>query len=55
MGLKHGVGCGLDRCRSEEGPVAGCCEHGNEPACAVQGGEFLEWLSDYQILNLFRR
>jgi hypothetical protein len=22
------------------GPVAGCCEHGNEPSGSVKGGEF---------------
>jgi hypothetical protein len=27
--------------------MAGCCEHGNEPFCAMKGGEFLDQLSDY--------
>jgi hypothetical protein len=24
------VGCGLDLCGSEKGPMASCCEYGNE-------------------------
>jgi hypothetical protein len=24
------------------GPVAGTCEHGNEPSCSIKGGEFLD-------------
>jgi hypothetical protein len=24
------------------GPVAGCCEHGNEPTSSIKGGEFLD-------------
>jgi len=27
---------------SEEGPVAGSCEHGNEASGSVKGGEFLD-------------
>jgi hypothetical protein len=34
--------CGLDSSESEQGPVAGCCEHGNEPSSSVKGGEFLD-------------
>jgi hypothetical protein len=30
--------------------VAGCCEHGNEPSGSIRGGEFLNYLSDYQPL-----
>jgi len=26
---------------SEYGPVAGCCEHGNEPSGSIKGGKFL--------------
>jgi hypothetical protein len=26
---------------SEQGPVAGCCKHGNEPSGFMKGGEFL--------------
>jgi hypothetical protein len=40
--------CGLDSCGSVYGPVAGCCEHGNEPSVSIKGGrggvEFLDWL-----------
>jgi hypothetical protein len=28
-----------------------CCEHSNEPSGSVKVGEFLEQLSDYQLLN----
>jgi hypothetical protein len=31
--------------------VAGCCEHDNEPLGSVQGGEFFDWLSDFQLLK----
>jgi hypothetical protein len=31
--------------------VAGYCEHGNEPSGSVKGGEFLNWLSDCQLLK----
>jgi hypothetical protein len=32
------VGCGLDLTVSEQGPVVGCCECGNEPSgsCAME-------------------
>jgi hypothetical protein len=33
--------CGLDASGSGWGPVAGCCEHGNEPSGSIKGGEFL--------------
>jgi hypothetical protein len=33
------------------GPMAGCCEHGNEPSVAVKVGEFLNCLSDYCLLK----
>jgi len=33
--------CGLDASGSEEGPVAGCCEHGNEPLGSIKAGNFL--------------
>jgi hypothetical protein len=35
------------------GPVAGFCEHGNDPSGSIKGGEFLDWLSDSQFLNDF--
>jgi hypothetical protein len=31
--------------------VAGSCEHGNELSGFIKGGEFLDWLSDYQLLK----
>jgi hypothetical protein len=37
MGIKNGVGnCGLGSYGSREGPVAGCCEHGNEPSGSIK-------------------
>jgi hypothetical protein len=33
--------CGLQPSDSEEGPVAGCCERGNELSCCVSAGNFL--------------
>jgi hypothetical protein len=34
--------CGLDSSGSGQGPMAGCCEHDNEPLGSVKGGEFLD-------------
>jgi hypothetical protein len=34
--------CALDTCGSGYGPVADCCEHGNERSGSVIGGEFLD-------------
>jgi hypothetical protein len=31
--------------------VADLCEHGNEPWGSTNGGEFLDQLSDYQLLK----
>jgi hypothetical protein len=31
--------------------VAGCCEHGNEPSDSIIDGEFLDYLSDRQLLK----
>jgi hypothetical protein len=39
--------CGLDASASGQGPVTGCCEHGNEPSGSIKGGEFLDKMSDY--------
>jgi hypothetical protein len=33
--------CGLDSSGSGQGPVAGCCENGNEPLDSIKSGEFL--------------
>jgi hypothetical protein len=35
------VRCGLDASGSEQGPVAGCCEHSTEHWRFTKGGEFL--------------
>jgi hypothetical protein len=29
--------------------VAGSCEHGNEPSDSIKGGEFFDYLSDFQL------
>jgi hypothetical protein len=34
--------CGLDEYSLGEGPMAGCCEHGNEPSDSIKGGEFID-------------
>jgi hypothetical protein len=33
------------------GPVAGYCEHGNEPSVSIRDEEFFDQLSDYQLLK----
>jgi hypothetical protein len=38
---------GLDASGSGQVPVAGCYKHSNEPSGFVEGGEFLDHLSDY--------
>jgi hypothetical protein len=43
--------CGLDESGLVEGRMTGCCEHGNEPSCSMRGGEFLDLLSNYQLLK----
>jgi len=35
------LGRRLNSCGSGWGQVAGCCEYGNEPSCAIKCGEFL--------------
>jgi hypothetical protein len=35
-------GCGLDASGSGQRPVAGSCEHGNEPSVSIKEGEFLD-------------
>jgi len=35
--------CGLDASSYGQGPVAGACEHGNEPSGSIKFGEFLDW------------
>jgi hypothetical protein len=31
--------------------MAGFCEHGNGPSGSIKGEEFLDWSSDYYLLN----
>jgi hypothetical protein len=31
--------------------VVGSCEHGNEPSGSIKGGEFLDKMSDYKLIN----
>jgi hypothetical protein len=38
---------GLDSICSGQSPVAGCCEHRNEPLFTMGGREFIHQLSDY--------
>jgi hypothetical protein len=35
-------GYGVDASGSEQGPVTGPCEHGNEPSDSIKGEEFLD-------------
>jgi hypothetical protein len=42
---------GLDSSGSGQGPVADCCERGNEPLGSIKDGEFLDWLSDCLLLK----
>jgi hypothetical protein len=40
------------RIQLTEGRKLACsCKNSNEPSRSIQGGEFLEELSDYQLLN----
>jgi hypothetical protein len=34
--------CGLHSSSCGQGPVAGSCDHGNEPSGYIKGGEFLD-------------
>jgi hypothetical protein len=36
--------CGLNSSGSSQGPVAGSCEHGNEPSGFIKCAEFSDWL-----------
>jgi hypothetical protein len=35
-------GRGLNSCGSGRGPMAGSCEHGNEPLSSMKGSEFFD-------------
>jgi hypothetical protein len=41
--------CELDS--SEQGPVMGSCEHGNEPSSTLKYYEFLGWCNKYYLLK----
>jgi hypothetical protein len=41
------TGFELDSSGSGLGPVAGCCEHGNEPLSSIKYVETFNYLSDY--------
>jgi len=41
LGNRAGM-CVLDASGSEQGPLAECCEHGNEPSGSTKGGEFVD-------------
>jgi hypothetical protein len=42
---------GLDSSGPEQGPVVGCCEHGNKHSGSIKGGEFHDQLSGFQLLK----
>jgi hypothetical protein len=41
----------IDQLHSRHGPVTGSCEIGNEASGSTKGGEFLDQMSDYQVLK----
>jgi hypothetical protein len=41
----------LDSAGSEEGPVAGLCEHGNEHSGSIRNRIFFDKLSDNQLFK----
>jgi hypothetical protein len=43
--------CRLDESGSGWGPAAGCSEHGDEPSCSIQDGEFLDYASEYTLVK----
>jgi hypothetical protein len=43
--------CRLDVYGSGQEPVAGTCEHVNEYSGSIKGGEFLDYLSDCQLIK----
>jgi len=43
--------CGQGSSGSGEGPVLSSCEHRNEPWGPIKGGEFLDYLNDYEMRN----
>jgi hypothetical protein len=47
----NSTGRELDSYDSEQYPVAGCCEHGDEDFCPMKGGTLLGQLNDHQLLH----
>jgi len=43
--------CGVDSLGLDKGPVVGCCEHSKELSGSVRCMEFLEQLSNYQLIS----
>jgi hypothetical protein len=41
----------VDESGSEQEPVFGTLEHGNDPSDSIKYFEFLEWLSNYWLLR----
>jgi hypothetical protein len=41
----------MDSCGLGQGPVVGCCEHGNERSVSMKTGKFIKQLKDYQLLK----
>jgi hypothetical protein len=39
--------CGLDLSGPEYRPVTCCSENGNEPSGSIQGGKFLDYVTDF--------
>jgi hypothetical protein len=44
-------GGGINSFGSGQGPLAGSCEHGNEPSGSIKGEKFVGYLRDYQLLR----
>jgi hypothetical protein len=43
--------CELGASGSGQGPMAGCCEHGNEPSGSIKGKELLDLMRNYQLIK----
>jgi hypothetical protein len=48
---KKNSGYGVDESGSEQEPVLGSLDYGNEPSDSTKCSEFLEWLSNYWLLR----
>jgi hypothetical protein len=49
--MKSSTPLWLDSRSSGQRPMAGSCEHGNEPSGSIKCWEFLSWLTSYQLLK----